>query len=193
MRRNGHNPEQSQDLTQGFFADLIERGDFAKIQKRGRFRSYLLAALRNFLMNEKAKANALKRGGDQEPLSLDWLALEGRYLIEVSDPRLNAEKVYERQWTLTLLERVLATLREQYRERELEPLFEALSPHLTGLSEAMTHAEVGQLLKMEEGAVKVALHRMRKRYGEALRNEVADTVGELKNVDDELRYLMSTL
>ena len=193
VRRQGHPPEEAQDLTQGFFARLIEKGDLADAdQSRGRFRSFLLAACQHFLSNERDRTRAQKRGGGHLPISIDAAAAEGRYeraLAHAETP----ERLYERQWCLTLLAGVLDDLREDYVASGKERVFDRLKDFLTTEEDAGTHADAARDLGMNAAAVKVAVHRLRRRYREALRRRVADTVESAQDVDDEIRHLFRAL
>lgn len=188
VRRLGYSADEAQDLTQGFFTRLLEKRELGHAdQSRGRFRTFLLTACRNFVSNERDRLGAIKRGGGTAAISIDVLEAEERYeraLVSVETP----ERLYERHWALTLMAVVLDTLRREYRAAGNERLFERLSGLLTDRSG--THAEVAQELDMTVPAVKMALHRLRRRYREALRERVADTVDSPEQVDDEIRHLM---
>jgi RNA polymerase sigma factor (sigma-70 family) len=192
VRRRGHSTDDAQDLTQGFFARLIEKGDLGDAYRsRGRFRSFLLTACQHFLANEHDRRVAQKRGGGQMPLSIDVAAAEGRYeraLAHTDTP----ERLYDRQWCLTLLEGVLEALRVEYTAAGKAHVFDRLKELLTG-ADAGSHTDVARELGMTAGAVKVAVHRLRRRYREELRRRVADTVGPDEDVEDEIRYLLTTL
>ena len=193
IRRQGAPHEQAEDLTQGFFARLLEKEGLAAVAKdKGRFRSFLLAAVKHFLSNERDKARAIKRGGGTPPLSLDLLAGESHYAAEPAD-RMTPEKAFDRRWALAVLDEVLARLRREYAQSDRRQLFEALEPALAAEADAPSHAEVARKLGMTEGAVKVAAHRLRKRYRELLREEIAQTVDGPELVDEEIRYLLQCL
>ena len=193
VRRVGNSPHDAQDLTQEFFARLLEKNYLAAAdESRGRFRSFLLAALKHFLANEWDKARAQKRGGGQIPIPIDVGTAETSCGFEPVD-RLSAEKIYERRWALTLLAQVLRRLREEYVRAGREKLFEQLKPTLTEASRTVRYAEMAGHLGLSEGAVKVAVHRLRQRYREVLRAEIADTVDSPAEVEDELRNLFSAL
>jgi DNA-directed RNA polymerase specialized sigma24 family protein len=193
VRRKGHDPDAARDLTQAFFARLLEKDTFGEADPaRGRFRTFLLAALQNFVANAHDHDRALKRGGGQAPVRLDWGEAESRYGSDVAH-EMTAEKLFLRRWALTLLDRVLQRLRAEYAEDRKEKLFEAIKPFLVGNASAETYAEVGQRLKLNEGAVKVAVHRMRRRYRELLRAEILETVEDPQAVDSELRDLFEAL
>lgn len=192
-RRRGHDVEEAQDLVQGFFARFLARDALARVAPgRGRFRSFLLACLRNHIADERDRARAKRRGGGIAPLSLDFEDAEGRYIREPATG-LTPEHLYERRWALALLERVLLRLEADYAEAGKTPLFEALRSHLAGDSDRAPHAELAATLGMGEGAVRVALHRLRRRYRERLRAEIAETVETPEEVDDEIRHLFESL
>jgi RNA polymerase sigma factor (sigma-70 family) len=193
VRRLGNSPPDAQDLTQEFFARLLAKNYLVEAdESRGRFRSFLLAALKHFLTNEWHKARAQKRGGGQIPISIDFGTAETSFHHEPADT-LTPEKIYERRWALTLLEQVLQRLRQEYARTGREHLFEQLKPTLTEASRAVRYAEIAVRLNLSEGAVKVAVHRLRLRYREVLRAEIADTVASPGEVEDELRNLFAAL
>jgi RNA polymerase sigma factor (sigma-70 family) len=191
-RRRLGNLHEAQDLTQEFFARLLEKNLLAGAEpERGRFRAFLITAFKNFLVNEGDRARAQKRGGGQTALPLDFRAGDARYDLEPAD-EWTPERLFERQWTLTLLEQVLAALRAEFAADGKEPLFDALKGFLTGDSTA-SYAEVAPALGMSEGAAKTAAHRLRRRYRQLLRHEVAQTVADPAEVDDEIRSLFESL
>ncbi len=193
VRRVGNSPHDAQDLTQEFFARLLAKNYLADAdESRGRFRSFLLASLKHFLANEWEKARAQKRGGGQIPISIDLNTAETSCHFEPAD-NITAEKIYERRWALTLLDQVLRRLRKEYVASGREDLFERLKPTLTEASRGVRYAEIANQLGTSEGAVKVAVHRLRQRYRELLRAEIADTVASTEEVDDELRNLFAAL
>lgn len=193
VRRQGHRADDAQDLTQAFFTRLIEKGDLSDADRsRGRFRSFLLTACQHFLANEHDRAIALKRGGGQLRLSMDVATAEGRYERALAHSE-TPERLYDRQWCLTLLDGVLETLRAEHAAAGKENVFDRLQEFLTAGADAGTHADAARELGMSAGAVKVAVHRLRGRYREELRRRVADTVGSDEDVEDEIRYLLKTL
>lgn len=193
VRRQGHSTDAAQDLTQGFFARLIEKGGVgAADRSRGRFRSFLLAACQHYVANERDRQRALKRGGGAPPVPIDVVAGEARYARALADSQ-TPERLYDRQWCLTLLAGVLDDLREDYAAGGRERVFDRLKAFLTSGEDAGTHAEAAAELGMTAAAVKVAVHRLRHRYREALRRRVASTVESDPEVDDEIRYLLKTL
>jgi RNA polymerase sigma-70 factor (ECF subfamily) len=193
VRQRGYSPEDAQDLAQEFFAQLIEKGTLARADPaRGRFRSFLLASFSHFLVHEWEKARALKRGGGQSAVSLDLAAAEQWYGLEPADPS-TPEKAFEKRWALALLQTVLGQLESEYRQGGRQALFEALQGVLTGPRESQPYGLLAGRLKITEGAVKVAVHRLRKRYRELLRAEVASTVNRPEEAEEELRHLFVAL
>ncbi|HXS69826.1 MAG TPA: sigma-70 family RNA polymerase sigma factor, partial [Candidatus Polarisedimenticolia bacterium] len=161
-------------------------------REKGRFRSFLLASLKHFLANEWDKAKAQKRGGGHVLISIDAAAAENSVGLEPADV-LTAEKIFERRWALSLLEQVLRRLREEYARDGKEQQFEQLKSTLTEASRSVSYAEIARRLATSEGAVKVAVHRLRQRYRELLRAEIADTVADPREIDDEIRNLFAAL
>jgi RNA polymerase sigma-70 factor (ECF subfamily) len=193
VRRLGHQPDDAQDLTQAFFARVLEKGYLrAADPGRGRFRCFLLAALKHFLANERERARAHKRGGGRAVLPLDFQAGEQRYRLEPAHER-TAGRLYERRWALTLLGQVLARLREEFARAGKAPLFDRLKAYLTGENASASYREVGAELGMSEGAVKVAVHRLRGRYRELLLGEIAQTVAAPEEVEEELLHLFEAI
>jgi RNA polymerase sigma factor (sigma-70 family) len=191
IRRQGHAPHDAQDLTQEFFARLLEKGWLAGVEReRGKFRSWLLASMKHFLANEWDKARALKRGGDSTFITFDDDSAEARYRREPAD-LATADLLYDRRWALTLLDRVLARLREEFVAAGKVAQFDALKGALTG--EKTAYAGIATTLGMTEGAVKVAAHRLRERYRGLIRAEIAETVATPADVDDEMRHLLAAL
>jgi RNA polymerase sigma-70 factor (ECF subfamily) len=180
-------------LTQAFFEHLLERQTLLRVdQSKGRFRSFLLAALTNFLNNEWDKRQTLKRGGKRQIISLDEAAAEGLYLQEPT-AHLSAEKLFDRRWASTLVEKVLGLLREEFQAAHNAPLLARLEPMLTQEVPDGLCARLAGEFGASAGAVKVALHRLRRRFGELLRREVALTVADHAALDDEVRYLLSAI
>lgn len=193
VRRRGYRAEEAQDLTQEFFARLLEKDSLkAADPGRGRFRSFLLASLKNFLAKQWRRAAAQKRGGGRTPISLDFKSAESRYGLEPSH-ELTPEKIYRRRWALTLLQQVLGRLRGEYDRRGKLPLFDQLKEHLTGQQGTVPYGQIAGRLKLTEGAVKVAAHRLRRRCRELLREEIAQTVARPQEVDEELRELFAAM
>jgi RNA polymerase sigma-70 factor (ECF subfamily) len=185
--------DDAQDLTQAFFAHLLERNAIgAANQERGRFRAFLLTSCRNFLANEWEKASAQKRGGKRTVLSLDFERGEERYQLEPVD-HLTPEVLYERQWALTLLDRTLQLLRDEFIKDGKTAQFAVLKPFLGGESESTSYADVAHQLHVSEGAARVIIHRLRRRYRDLLRQEIAQTVAHEEEVSDEIRGLFAAL
>ncbi len=192
IRRRGYSPEDAQDLTQEFFAMLLQH-EYLRLAdpRRGRFRTFLLHALEHFIINQWKRTQRLKRGGGAACLPLDMPTGEQRYALEAA--AITPEQAFEKRWALTLLDHVLASLRQQYTNAGKARLFEELAALLWGKNvstDAESYAAVGQRLGMTEGAVRVAVHRLRERYRELLTHEVAQTVAAPQEVEDELRYLL---
>jgi RNA polymerase sigma factor (sigma-70 family) len=193
VRRNGYGPEEAQDLTQGFFAMLLERRDFDSVRReKGRLRSYLLVSLKNFMAKAHRREVAMKRGKGQSLVSLEELLARERADLEPADT-LSADKVYERRWALTLLEQVLARLEDEYRVAGNASLFARLKELLADEPGRPSQADIAKELGMTENAVKQAFHRLRQRYRELLHEEIAHTVAVPGDVEDELRHFISVL
>ena len=193
VRRQGFDPEESRDLTQAYFAQLIEKGYLEDFDPSlGRFRVFLRASVKNFVSKEREKARAWKRGGRSQVVSLDAEEVEGRYRLEPVD-RLTPEEIYERRWALTILERVLGTLRREFETEGREHEFEQLKGFLTGEEPRLPYREVAAALSTTETAVKTSVHRLRQRFGHLLRQEIAETVSGPEEVDDEVRHLLGVV
>ena len=193
VRRLGHSPHDAEDLVQAFFARCLEKNYLgAADQAKGRFRSFLLIALKRFLANEWDKARTQKRGGGAQSISLDALTAEQRYALEPAE-QLTADRLFERRWALTLLENVLARLREEQVAQGKNSAFELLKDSLTTGERGMPYSDLAERLGLSEGAVKVAVHRLRQRYRELLEAEIANTVATPEEVAEERRYLLSVL
>jgi RNA polymerase sigma-70 factor (ECF subfamily) len=193
VRRQGHSPEDAQDLTQEFFARLLERQSVRLADpQRGRFRTFLLSSLKNFLVNEWEKAGAIKRGGGHAIVAINDEDAELRYVAEAVDG-LTPDRIYEKRWAATLLEKVFGRIREKYAADGKERLFEALKPYVLGETLVDGYDEMGARLGVSAGALRVAMHRLRETYREVLRDEVARTVASPTDVDEELRQLVSAL
>ena len=193
VRRKGHDPHDAQDLTQAFFARLLEKNYVAQADReRGRFRNFLLTALTHFLADEWDKARRQKRGGGREIISFDAASAEERYRLEPIDP-LDAAKLYERRWVTTLFEQVLARLEQEFRDSGKGELFDRLKDSLLAEPDGRSYAEVGAALGLTEDAVKKAMQRMRGRYRELFREEIAQTVASPGEVEDELKHLFVVL
>ena len=193
VRRRGYAPHDAQDLTQEFFARLLEKDYLlAADRQRGKLRSFLLVALNHFLAKERRRANAQKRGGGQVPLSLDFAAGEARYTLEPAHD-LTPEKIYERRWAMTVLDRAVARLEAEFDAAGKRAHFDRLKDFLAGGEAATSYAQVAADLGLTEGAVKVAVHRLRRRCRELLQAEIAETVADPGAVEEELRQLVAAL
>jgi RNA polymerase sigma-70 factor (ECF subfamily) len=193
VRRCGHGHAEAEDLTQEFFARLLGKDALAAVDPaRGRFRSFLLASCRHFLANQHDRERARKRGGGRPTLPLDFGGADDRYRREPAHDD-TPEKLFERRWALALLDEVLARLRAEYEATGKGQLFALLKGHLTGDDPGLPHAAAAEQLGMTEGAVKVAVHRLRKSYRELLRQEIAQTLADPAEVDDEIRSLFAAL
>jgi RNA polymerase sigma-70 factor (ECF subfamily) len=190
VRRQGYEEAEAKDLTQGFFAKLLEKNYLAGVQRaKGKFRSFLLVAIKHFMSDERDKARALKRGGDKILISLDETVGEDRYRHEPVDT-MDAEKLYERRWALTLLEQARERLKEEYLMAGKAKLYEQLQLFGSGDKDTPAYAEVAPALGLSESGLRSAVHRMRQRYSELVREEVAQTVSSPAEVDEEIRYLI---
>jgi RNA polymerase sigma factor (sigma-70 family) len=193
IRRQGTGPEEAEDLTQGFFALLLERRDLETVRReKGRLRSYLLVSLKHFLTNERYRAATIKRGAGRRLVPLDALSdHEGADLAPTDT--LSADQIYERRWALTVLEQVLARLGEEYRAAGNSALFDQLKKLLTDEPDRPSQAQIGDEFGMTENAVKQTFHRLRRRYRELLHEEIAHTVIAPGDIEDELRHLVAVL
>jgi len=192
IRRQGHAPHDAEDLTQEFFARLVEKEFLRAVRReKGRFRSFLLTALKRFLANEHDRATAQKRGGDRAVISIDHASAESRYELEPAH-QVTPEVIFEQRWATMLLERVLERLREEYAATNRALLFGHLSDSLTKERDALPYAEIARELKMTEAAVKMAVQRLRRRYRELLREEIARTVASPDEIEAEIRHLFTT-
>ena len=188
LRRRGYPQEEAEDLVQGFFAQLLAKNYIkAADPERGRFRSFLLTSLKNYAANEWDRKKAKKRGGATTTLSLDFETAEGRYHVEPVDEE-TPEQLFDRGWAVAQLEQVLERMRAEGDGGER---FEILRGFLTGEGEDIRYKDVAEQLGMTEGAVKVAVHRLRQRFGKMLRDEVARTLNDPADVDDEIRHLFA--
>jgi RNA polymerase sigma factor (sigma-70 family) len=193
IRRQGHSADEAQDLTQEFFTRLLEKDFLAAVDRdKGKFRSFLLATCKHFLANAHDRAHARKRGGDRQSLSIDFRDADGRYAHEPAHGE-TPERLFERRWALALLDRVLARLRSDYEAAGKGRLFEALKSRLTGGAGAAPYARLAAGLGLTEGAVKVAVHRLRQRYRELLHEEIAQTLDDPAQVGEEIRDLFAAL
>jgi RNA polymerase sigma-70 factor (ECF subfamily) len=192
-RRLGRTPDDAQDLVQGFFARVLQsRWLETASSERGKFRSWLLAAFQHHLADEHDRARAQKRGGGQAPISLEACNPEERFALEPRDAE-TPEKLFDRRWALTVLEQVLENLRAAHGAEGKGALFAALEQTLPGGSGDLAYREIAQQLDLSEGAVKVAVHRLRERYRQTLREEIGRTVQSPDQIDEEIRHLMNAL
>ena len=192
VRRRGYSGHDAEDLTQGFFAQLLRRQDIRGVDaRRGRFRSYLLAALKHYVANDWKRQNRQKRGGGCEVLSFDAETAEAKYAKEVASE--SAERSYDRSWALALLNRAISRLREQYAKKGKADLYSAMEPFLSTSTENESYTQIAEDFDMTESAVKMAVSRMRKRYGGAIREEIAGTVEDPEQGEDELKALFEAL
>jgi RNA polymerase sigma-70 factor (ECF subfamily) len=193
VRREGTGPEEAKDVTQGFFALILERKDFQSVrQEKGRLRSFLLASLKHFMANERRDAAAIKRGGGRTLIPLDWIESYDSREFDRSD-MLSADLLYDRRWAFTMLDRVFARLREESQRLANAPLVERLNTLLSDEPDRPSQAEIAREFGMTENAVKQAFHRLRQRYRQLLREEVAHTVATPAEIEDELRHLIAAL
>jgi RNA polymerase sigma-70 factor (ECF subfamily) len=193
VRRQGYDVEAASDLTQGYFSALLEKHYLGDVSRSaGRFRSFLLVSMKHYLSKERVRERALKRGGGTTPISLDAERAEGRYRLEPVE-NMTPEMVFERHWALTVAERAIAKLQADLERRGRANHFEQLEAYLLGGEPLSPYKEVATRLGMSEGAVKVAIHRLRKRLGGLLREEIANTVANETEIDGELRHLLEVL
>jgi RNA polymerase sigma factor (sigma-70 family) len=192
IRRSGRSSEEAKDLTQAFFAMLLEKNYVRDAkQERGRFRSFLLTSVRHFLANEYDHAHAQKRGGQVVHVPLEVEHGERLYQHEAVEHE-TPEHIYERQWALTVLEAARAQVALRFEGERRQQMFEKLRPFLTG-DDPASYGDLARELGMTEGALRVAVHRVRQQWGESLRELVAETVGSPEEAADELRHLMAVL
>lgn len=193
VRRQGQGPHDAQDLTQEFFARLLQK-DYLKAaaREKGRFRTFLIVALKRFLANEWDRARAQKRGGGQVAVPLDTELAEQRYRVEPAEGA-TADRLFERRWALTLLDQTMARLREEFTSTGKAKEFDRLKACLTAERGEISYAEIAAALDMSEGAARVAVHRLRRRFREVFREEIANTVSRPEEIEDEVRYLVGVL
>lgn len=193
VRRRGVSPEEAEDLTQGYFVALIERNYLAQADRgRGKLRSFLLTTFKHYLADEWNRANALKRGARQTMVSIDALQAEQRYALEPVDQQ-SPDRLFEKRWALTLLDNVLETLRADYVMAGQDKIFDVLKQFLAWNSAGEGYREAAAELGLKENAVRVAVFRLRRRYGDLLRAQVADTVASPEEVATEVDYLFALL
>ena len=189
VRRRGHNKEDAEDLTQAFFARFLAKNYLAGLSaERGRFRAFLLASLKHFLINDWKKSQRQKRGGGESPLSLDWQTADTKFQVAATNEP-SPDKAFDREWALALLAKVFGRLQKECEADSKAKLFGQLKIFLTAGKDNTAQAEVAKALGMEEGAVRVAIHRLRKRYRNLLRDEIAQTLSDAADVDEEMRAL----
>lgn len=193
VRRQGNDAHRAADLTQGFFAELLRRKDLQTVDPRkGKFRSYLLAAMKNFLANERDFQNAQKRGGGQTLLSIDFEQADQRFRLEPQDVR-TPDSVFLKQWALALLDHARRSIQDEYVSSDKGPLFEALQVFLVGDPPDQTYADTAEKLGKTPGAIKVAVHRLRQQFHRQIREEIARTVSGEDQIDEEIRDLFDAL
>ena len=193
LRRHGCDTHQAEDCTQAFFAQMLEKHSLRLADpERGKFRSYLLAALKHFLADERGRVQAQKRGGGQRVLSLDFENAEELYGLEPAD-QLSPERLFERSWALVVLQKVMARLGTELVRANKQKVFEHLIVYLAPAGDVVPYRVMAAKLNMTEGAVKVAVHRLRKRYQELLRDEIGQTVATEEEIDRELLDLFDVL
>lgn len=189
VRRRGHAKADAEDLVQAFFARFLAKNYLAGLsEERGRFRAFLLAALKNFLVNEWKHANRQKRGGGETALSLDWETADTRFQVAAQNEP-SPDQAFDREWALALLSKVIEKLQAECVAEGKAQLFEQLKVFLAAGKSETAQSEVATALGMEEGAVRVAVHRLRKRYRQLLRDEIANTLSDPAMVDEEMRAL----
>jgi RNA polymerase sigma-70 factor (ECF subfamily) len=194
VRRRGYGQEDAQDLTQGFFARLLEKNYPAQADRaKGKFRSFLLLTLNHFLSDERERAAAGKRGGGQHVISLDDQDPEERYRLEIADDRLSPAKLFERRWAQTILEQALDRLRAEFSQQDKSETYGVLKAFEPGEQQTLTYQQAAVQLGITESAVKSMIHRLRKRHRELVREQIANTVSTEAEVDEELRHLMAVI
>lgn len=193
VRRRGCRPEDAQDLTQDFFVQLLRKNYPARADRaKGRFRTFLLHTLNQFLADQRERAAALKRGGGQVFLALDQESPEEQYRLEVPDT-LTPEKLFERRWAQTILDRALARLRDEFVAADKGETYEVLQAFRPGEQSSISYADAAVRLGLSESAVKSLIHRLRRRHRELVREEIAHTVPTVAEIDEELRHLVAVL
>ncbi len=193
LRRRGYDKHQAEDYAQGFFAYILEKHDLQRADpKYGKFRSFLLIRLKGFLSDERDRSQALKRGGGKKILSLSFENAEGQYVLEAAD-RLSPEKLFEKSWAMTVLERTMDRLEAYMEKKNKQKLFEHLKVYLTTGKDDLPYENVAEELDMTEGSIRVAVHRLRRQYRKLLRDEIAQTVGDEDHIDEEMGCLFAAL
>src|SRR5262249_13290451 len=193
VRKHGHSPEQAKDLTQDFFATFLEKNSVARaMRERGRFRSFLMTSVQNFLHDARDRTQAQKRGGGRPVVSLDEADAEACYVAQAAE-ELDPAKEFELRWALTVLDHVTHQLRQEYLELGRGDLFDALQSHLWGDAESLPYPQLAQQFQISLANVKTIAHRLRQSYRTKLREEIAHTVAQPGEIDDEVRYLMQVV
>jgi len=193
LRRHGYDSHQAEDCTQAFFCRVLEKQVLRSADsKRGRFRSFLLATLKNFLADERDRARAQKRGGGRKLLSIDFNEAENQYALEPAD-RLSPEKLFDKSWALTVLERTMACLKAELAGKNKKELFDHLKIYLTAEKGSISYRDTAAELNMTEAAVRTAVHRLRRHYRKSLRDEIAQTVATEDQIDEEIDDLFAAL
>lgn len=193
LRRHGYDSHQAEDYTQAFFCRVLEKQILRLADsKRGRFRSFLLATLKNFLADERDRARAQKRGGGRKLLSIDFNEAENQYALEPAD-RLSPEKLFDKSWALTVLERTMACLKTELAGKNKKELFDHLKIYLTAEKGSIPYRDTAAELNMTEAAVRTAVHRLRRHYRKSLRDEIAQTVATEDQIDEEIDDLFAAL
>ena len=191
VRHQGSGPEEAADLTQAYFTELLEKDFLADVDpSKGRFRAFLLASLRNFLSHQRDRNRALKRGGGALTLSLDVSAGEESYALQIAE-EMTPEDVFEYRWAMTVMDRAVARLRQEATEAGHAEQFEQLQEYLTSAGAPLPYRQTAATLGMSESAIKSAVQRLRRRLGQYLRSEIAETVAEPGEIDEEVRYLLA--
>jgi RNA polymerase sigma factor (sigma-70 family) len=192
-RRQGQPASQAEDLTQEFFVRLLEKSYLSDAEpERGRFRTFLLVCFKRFLANDHDRSMALKRGGDRKTVPLDFTDAESRYRLEPAHSA-TPERIFERRWALTLLDQVLTRLADEYRQAGKGARFDQLKVFLVADSSGLSYSDLAARLQLSEGAIKVAVHRLRQRYGQLLTSEVARTLERPADATDEIQRLFAVL
>lgn len=193
LRRKGMSSHDAEDLTQGFFAQLLGKGGLQSVRREcGKFRSFLIASLQHYVADQRDRAQAAKRSSDQPLFELDAQVAEDRYRVEPADST-TPDQIFERRWALTLLEEVLAALEAEFASEGRSEIFHELQPFLRGEEAFPAYRDVAVRLALSEGALRVAVHRLRERYRDLLRREIADTLEAGEDVESEMRHLFSVL